>query len=104
MSRLFEGYDLNELLADLRAVKMRRVDRIHSQYLERQAVKSNDEIKEAWELVRRYSRKLRELHRARERARVSCGRKALGLTVSEVEQRQRRREEEQKERDSDLGL
>lgn len=105
MAQLFADKELRELLIDLRSVKMRdRIDRIQAQALEHKLVLSNEEIREAWVLVRRYRKKLIELHDARERARVSRGRQALGLSLVALAQRCAQREADAKVREKDLGL
>jgi hypothetical protein len=65
---------------------------------------SVEQIGTAWSLVRRFRKQLTELHAARERARRTRGRQALGLTGAQVVAAQARRREEEELRRSDLGL
>jgi hypothetical protein len=104
MTKLFEGMTLKELLVDLRSVKMPRIERIQAQALEHKLALDNDEIVEAWKLVRKYRKQLKQLHEARSRAKLSQGRKLLGLTRDQVDELRRQREAREEAQRNDLGL
>ena len=99
--------NLSELLHDFRSIKVPKdirteIDGIRESVQAGRATMVLARRMEA--LARRYHRQLTELREARERARRTNGRRAMGMTQAEAQKRVKDREDEMVRRRSDLGL
>lgn len=99
---------VDEMLHDLRSVKMQskerdQVDRLRRQFQQRGAVAGQGE---RWlrDACRRYAKQLKELYEARARARRTNALLAMGLSSAEALERVQQRQERVAAAANDLGF
>jgi hypothetical protein len=106
-----EALPVHELLADLRAVKLRKEHRLKvvqaKAAFEKNGSLPTRLVIELREIYRRYSKAIRTLHESRERARVSMAKERLrkqGVTRQDLESRRDRRISGLRDKVEDLGF
>lgn len=99
---------VDEMLRDLRSVKMRPTERDHVQMLRErfQALGAITTTDERWlrEACRRYGMQLRLLHESRERARRTNALRSMGMTRDDLETRAAARQQQIERELNDLGF
>lgn len=99
---------VDEMLRDLRSVKMRPTERTHVNALRErfQAIGSVTPVDERWlrDACRRYILQIRMLHEARDRARHTNALRSQGLTAADVEARAAARLRRLDAENNDLGF
>jgi hypothetical protein len=99
---------VDEMLRDLRSVKMRPTERTHVDALRErfQALGAVTTEDERWlrDACRRYVQQLRMLHEARDRARHSNALRARGMTAADVEARAAARLRRADAENNDMGF
>jgi len=98
----------DEMLRDLRSVKLRPQDRSHVDRLcacfHDAGSVPTDGTRWLHAVCRRYSAQLKELHAARERARTTNSLRSLGLTRAEAQDRAQARTRDDESAHNDLGF
>ena len=97
-----------QMLKDLRLIKIEPVDRDFLMRLKKLlesggSLHTNDARRIRF-MYSRYGRKIKSLHEAQERARVSMSKEQMGLTDDELKQARRERLRKLKEKFTDFGF
>jgi len=103
-----EAVKVASILNDFRAIKLPKarrdfIDRCRER-LESSGHLSRESLSELHSLLALYSRKISELHEARERARVSNGLRKMGMTREDAAKIRNERLEAERKHRSDLGI
>ncbi len=103
-----DGMSIADVLKDLRSIKMGAVtrafvDSCRGTFANTGGLTAKDRSK-LRDLCKRFSKQMKELHESRERAKRTNGRRAMGLTLNQVEKLQKNRREEKEASLSDFGF
>ena len=103
-----DGMSIADILRDLRSIKMGKVtrsyvDSCHGTFANAGCLSATDRGK-LRDLCKRFSKQMKELHVSRERAKRTNGRRAMGLTLNQVEKLQKNRREEKESSLADFGF